>query len=287
MSVQPQSIPKIPLSQPSKPWKKVGYRGFSAFLSSDNNFLIFRRFGSVNVRLLLYLQDEIAVLEKELEDLENFHAQDSATDIHNGSFRQEALPQRTKLLETLNVKVRQYNELLIQHSNLRNRPRVPKRNVGSISNWLSNEQNAILDDEIAYMKMTPDLVQLVPKSITPLRWLLEKSSKFRLSKLWARKSYSLPTYYETHPGTVHYSSDTRIERVLGIIITVLGMGMLIAPLWVLAYTGIMWKRLCVITSFIVLFLGMVAFTTAARPFESLAAAAAYSAVLVVFLQNWT
>lgn len=47
----------------------------------------------------------------------------------------------------------------------------------------------------------------------------------------------------------------------------------------------MWERLCIITGFIVVFLGLVAFTTVARPFESLAAAAAYRAVLVGFLQS--
>jgi hypothetical protein len=109
MSAQPQ--PPIPLLRKrSKPWKEVGYRGFSAFLASDNDFLIFRRFGSVNARLLLYLQDEIAVLEKDLEDLEDVHARDSADDIHNGSFRQDVLPARTRLLESLNVKVRQYSK---------------------------------------------------------------------------------------------------------------------------------------------------------------------------------
>jgi hypothetical protein len=111
MSTQPPLQPAIPLVRKrSKPWKEVGYRGFSAFLASDNDFLIFRRFGSVNARLLLYLQDEIAVLEKDLEELEDLHAQDSAVDIHNGSFRQDVLPARTRLLESLNVKVRQYSK---------------------------------------------------------------------------------------------------------------------------------------------------------------------------------
>jgi len=113
MSTQPQSQaqpPTSPVRQRSKPWKKVGYRGFSAFLASDNDFLIFRRFGSVNARLLLYLQDGIAVLESKLEDLEDLHAQDSAVDIYNRLFYWEALPARTRLLEQLNVKVRQYSE---------------------------------------------------------------------------------------------------------------------------------------------------------------------------------
>lgn len=54
----------------------------------------------------------------------------------------------------------------------------------------------------------------------------------------------------------------------------MGMVMLIAPLWVLAVTHGTMKRLGVITGFVVLFLGLIAFTTVARPFESLAAAAA-------------
>lgn len=111
MSDLQQNEPPIELTKRRpKPWKEVGYRGFSAFLDSDNDFLIFRRFGSVNTRLLLYLQDQIAVLETELEDLEELHAHENAVDIHNGSFRQEALPKRTTILEALNIKVRQYSE---------------------------------------------------------------------------------------------------------------------------------------------------------------------------------
>jgi hypothetical protein len=111
MSVLPNS--SSPDSSPikrRKPWKEIGYRGFSAFLASDNDFLVFRHFGAVNARLLLYLQDEIAVLEQDLEELEILHSQDSAVDIHNGSFRQETLPQRKKLLDNLLVKVKEYSK---------------------------------------------------------------------------------------------------------------------------------------------------------------------------------
>ena len=94
----------------SKPWKEVGYRGFSAFIASDNDFLLFRRFDAINARLLLYLQDKIAVLEEELEDLENTNSREEAGDIHNGSFRREALPERTALLEELDVLVGRYSK---------------------------------------------------------------------------------------------------------------------------------------------------------------------------------
>jgi hypothetical protein len=45
-----------------------------------------------------------------LEELETEYMAKGAEDIHNGSFRQETLPERTEIIETLNVKVRQYSK---------------------------------------------------------------------------------------------------------------------------------------------------------------------------------
>ena len=60
--------------------------------------------------------------------------------------------------------------------------------------------------------------------------------------------------------------------------------MLIGPLWILEYITTTSIRLSVITTFIIVFFVMVAVATTARIFDSLAATAAYSAVLTVFLQ---
>jgi hypothetical protein len=100
----------VPKKDKPKPWKSIGYRGFSAFLASDNDFLIFRRFGALTARTLLLWQDEITILEEELEKLEALHSSPSATDIHNGSFRQEALPERTKILFDIRLKLLQYSK---------------------------------------------------------------------------------------------------------------------------------------------------------------------------------
>jgi len=94
----------------NKPWKTIGYQGFSAFLASDNDFLIFRRFGTLTARILLLLQDEITVLEEELEELEALHSSPLSTDAHNGSFRQEVLPDRTKILYDIRLNIIQYSK---------------------------------------------------------------------------------------------------------------------------------------------------------------------------------
>ena len=52
------------------PWKYVGYPLFSRWLARDSALLIVRRFGTLNSRIALSMQDDIVVLEKELDGIE-------------------------------------------------------------------------------------------------------------------------------------------------------------------------------------------------------------------------
>lgn len=67
--------------------------------------------------------------------------------------------------------------------------------------------------------------------------------------------------------------------------------MLIGPLWILQHISAselgLKLRLVVITVFLILFTLLLSIITVARPFEVLAATAAYGAVLMVFLQLGT
>lgn len=104
---QPSPNPVGPTQELFKPWKVIGV---SAFLASDNDFMIFRRFGALIARLLLRLQDEIVVLEKCLQELETVGARPEAPDIHHGSFRREALPERTQTLDEIYSRIREYSK---------------------------------------------------------------------------------------------------------------------------------------------------------------------------------
>ncbi|KAH7122524.1 hypothetical protein B0J11DRAFT_409503, partial [Dendryphion nanum] len=266
-----------------KPWKYLGYRAYSEFLASDDTFLVFRKFGTLHARVLLVLQDEISQLEARLEDIDTQHSRKAAKDIHNGSFRREEISERTQILHEVHEKLKEYSEQ--PHATLRSRPKVPQADINSLHNWLANTQKAIYSAEVDYLNEQHDLFSLVPVSTTPLRRFFERSASFRLARIWRKKTPSHAHVYYPYPDTLHFTSDARVDGFVAWTITVLGMAMLIAPLWVLAITPGMMKRLGVITGFVVLFITLVTGTTSARPFESLAAAAAYSAVLVVFLQT--
>lgn len=88
----------------------MGYRGFSEFVASHDNFFILRRFGTLTARVLLSLQDELVELEGQLETLENHLSSAGAPDIHNGSFREETQQARVDLIREIDGKLRAYSE---------------------------------------------------------------------------------------------------------------------------------------------------------------------------------
>ena len=65
-----------------------GYESFSDFVSSDPDFFIFRRFENINVRIILWLQDQIIQREERLDALHKGATHDPNQG--NGSLREDA-----------------------------------------------------------------------------------------------------------------------------------------------------------------------------------------------------
>ena len=81
----------------------------------------------------------------------------------------------------------------------------------------------------------------------------------------------LPLYDRDH---VFHGSDRKIDRLMAIIVITIGTVMLIVPMWILPNLKGANAKLGTITAFMLLFLGLVSYTTVAKPFETLAATAA-------------
>ena len=88
--------------------------------------------------------------------------------------------------------------------------------------------------------------------------------------------------------TTIYTKDALVDKFVTCIIMLVGLGMLIGPLWWLQhlsnYQANLQIRLGVITAFLILFAILISLLAIVRPFEVLAATAAYGAVLMVFMQ---
>jgi hypothetical protein len=161
------------------------------------------------------------------------------------------------------------DELVIQHSLLRSRPKVFRSDIASLKNWLDYRGNAILDEETRFLDHREDLVALAPKEKVPLRALLERSDAFRKSWLFRRSS----TINKDADQRTFYISDERMNRFISFIIVIIGLLMLITPLWVLAFVPQTIYRLTVITVFTVIFMSLVSFAVDTEPVDGLVATA--------------
>ena len=85
------------------PWKYVGYRVFAKWMASEQTFFIVRRFGALNTRVILALQDEIVELEQQLNHLDEDYSRKDANEnhTHNGSFRFDGFEDRRNLIQDI------------------------------------------------------------------------------------------------------------------------------------------------------------------------------------------
>ncbi|KAJ4263347.1 hypothetical protein NW762_006165 [Fusarium torreyae] len=264
-----------------KPWKFIGYRGYAGFIASDDDFHIFRRFKNLNARTALLLQDEISSLEEELVRLETTHSRISVQDIHNGTLRNDVLEERRLLLEAISVKIYRYNKFMLQQSALAQYASAPQRDIESIQNWHYNHGSvAVASEEQKYLDQD-DLFCVLQKDKTPLRRLIDRSYRLRTLRLWRHSEDNVPEY---DTSNVSYYSDRRIDRFASGVIVTIGMCLLILPLWILQALGNLKMKLGVITIFVFVFLLILSLAMVSKPFEALAATAAYAAILMVFIQ---
>ncbi|KAK4215345.1 hypothetical protein QBC37DRAFT_419460 [Rhypophila decipiens] len=262
-----------------KPWKYIGYKDFTRHAASSNDdFLVLRRFDRVHCRLLLMLQDQVVELESELDALDARLSKRSAPDLDNGSMRND-VAERKDLLERLHRRVREYDDLLSQYTTLKSHPEASKRSIKTIRTWLSNHFNPIhpLEADFINNNDDTDLITLLansPTSRSPFKRSIEKCILLPAAR-------SLPA--SLAPPDNHV--DAAVEILASLLIVLAAGGMFLAPLWTLAMVvEDPFDRLVSITGFLVVFLTVCTFGTTARPFEVLAATAGYAVVLVVFLQ---
>ncbi|KAI0856936.1 hypothetical protein F4860DRAFT_491311 [Xylaria cubensis] len=264
-----------------QPWKYVGYRRYAEFISSDSDMLIFRRFGELNARVGLLLQDKCSLLEQKLIDLDKENSRRDADPINNGTIRDD-IEERETLLNEIAHHLDRYNKFLIQQSQLREYARAPSRDVRSLRTWHANHQNMAIDEEEhRYLEQHQDLIRLRSNHKTPLRNWIDNSLALRTLRIWKKQSRAIPKY---EANNISYYSNTTIDAFASGMIIFIGASLLITPIWILQAIEDLQIKLAVITTFVLVFLFVLSFAMASKPFEALGATAAYAAVLMVFIQ---
>jgi hypothetical protein len=288
----------------------VGYRDFSRWVASDPAWFITRRFSTLNARIILRLQDNVVELEQKLNKLDRDYSLPNSImqdddNTHNGSFRLESFDDRKQVIKDLAIALKEYSRRLIrrencvvlillcidsfvnEYSQLASRPQVYQDDINAVRTWLSNHQYAIHDEEAAYIdaEHNDDLSPVSPRTRSWFRRAIEKTSLLRRQPLKAYLSRKPcdPLISEKDQDTV-WHNDIRAERLSIIVSGLVGLAMLIVPIWALDNVASNDIKLGIISGFIVLFYIIVGLATPANIYESLVALAAYTAILIVFMQ---
>ena len=93
-------------------WRDEGYPGFSKWMSSADDFFVLRRFGQLNIRIILLMQDRIVRKEDELAHLDQFSRGQRDRLADCSSLRSEPLPQREAILDELRCLLKEYSKLV-------------------------------------------------------------------------------------------------------------------------------------------------------------------------------
>ncbi|KAL8794046.1 MAG: hypothetical protein Q9195_003346 [Heterodermia aff. obscurata] len=118
-----------------------GYPRIAALRASDDDLMIYRRFGSLHARVLLYRQDELACLERQLEELDDLHVRDGQIrGLNSGNQHNhfEKHSTRITLLRKIRKKLSAFDSVLLGMKSLTDRPKPSSRQYHSVRRYLQH-----------------------------------------------------------------------------------------------------------------------------------------------------
>lgn len=116
------------LAAPSQPARLEGYPSFAQFIATDSDAAIYRKYGNLSARNLLYLQSELHELEEQLQQLDMEDAKDISNEAaqrvarewgHYNDPDNQAACRHKVLQEKIRLKVREYRTYMVVQASLR------------------------------------------------------------------------------------------------------------------------------------------------------------------------
>ncbi|OCK73232.1 hypothetical protein K432DRAFT_449138 [Lepidopterella palustris CBS 459.81] len=277
----------------------AGYPRVAAFQSSEPSFSLYRCFAYLHSRVLLELQDELVVLESNLADLDEDHAEiddgrrlkSRAIDLRQS--RKEGVEcERRSMIATIRNKLVNYDEILVKARELNAFQRPSSRDYRSVRNWFWSE-GALVEAEEEFIRRKEDIISLrIGREWAGFDGLVERLLRKVECRL-IRKIFRTPELRaKSKDKDIYYYSASRIEKFVGIIITIVIFILLVSPVVAMYRLTSIGKRnstfaaIGVLVVFTMLFSASMSLMTKARRHELFAASAAYCAVLVVFISNF-
>ncbi|GAB1736832.1 hypothetical protein NU219Hw_g8860t1 [Hortaea werneckii] len=273
---------------------------FRRLKCSDPNFLQYRGFKYLHSRVLSNLQYEIQQLEDELDRLDNWDHdhQDQErrlvcleNDIlyqHCDQFPEEFQLEFERTRPEVLTDLRPPDELILKTREMTLLQRPSTKYYRSVRSWFANHA-PLIHGEAQYLKHKEDIVTLRPgRECAGFDGFVERMLHL-LDKLFITQELQEKT---TDPRLQYYA-PARVDKLVGFIITGVIFMLLILPVVALYELSNVGRRespfeaIGILIIFTLLFAAAMSALTKATRQELFAASAAYCAVLVVFISNFS
>ena len=164
--------------------------------------------------------------------------------------------------------------MFLQYSQLMSLQRTPSRCIDNVKNWFYNNNGAIVAQETKFIEQR-DLIPIYQRTKSNLRLLVDpwiaRLSKGPLRMLQRAELGEAGSIDEVN---TYCTDDHMVDKCFDMLSVVVGLTLIITPLWILQALNDMQTRLAIITGFVVVFFTIFSFATTGRPYEILAATAA-------------
>ncbi|KAF1963711.1 hypothetical protein CC80DRAFT_397118 [Byssothecium circinans] len=257
-----------------------GYPNLAAFLDSDESFMVYRRFGFIQSRLLLEKQDELRELEEGLDRLDRREAKVNPKKPMTRDLPEDQLASRRRLFAVLETKFCAYANLVDAAQKMVSLNRPSRGDLASVQNYM-HRQKPVMQVEDSWAEKEEDLITL--RGGREHAWLdasIEKLLRWFHCSLLEAIFGDERTRQKTSGIAVYYS-HAQITRLANCIITSMVLILLVVPIYTLYHLindvhterayAICMGVLCVST---LAFSAVLSLFTRAKRHEILAAAAA-------------
>ncbi|TGO10039.1 hypothetical protein BTUL_0146g00170 [Botrytis tulipae] len=287
-----------------------GYPQLAAVINSDERFMLYRRFGFLQTRLLLNKQEEMRVLERRLYHIDRYYGRNEPARLRSHDICNAIDDDHRNIVVECEKKYNEYAQLLTHARTLASfdKPRAAdylrlKDYFDRFPPLCGDEQEWILlQDDLITLKPTRDntwldtLIERIPERF-PCR--LTRSHNYEIDAKYKQTEANYPFNQElrqkTNPDTtkIFLSDPDRVNAIASVVLLATVLGSFVIPvtiLWCLfqmsnpgsANIGII---LAILLASAFIFSAVISLFTRAKRHEVLAATAAYCAGLVLFVGN--
>ncbi|EXJ83358.1 hypothetical protein A1O1_06979 [Capronia coronata CBS 617.96] len=286
-------ISKAIQGSPEEEWNKTsavkiednpeGWPRLAAVVDSDPSFMIFRRFGYLRARLLVWHQDRLREIEKSLEDLDwkdfNNEPTRRALCCREGDDRRHPA-KRKQLFNKLNRELKLYDDLLKRSAEIRQFDAPSQRDREAVAAFIWNDGQLSQRDR-SYIQHVDDLMAIC--SDKESSWihglLLALSLRISAGRSFLRYCFRSSTQRRKLSGgtlRLELFDKGRFDAFVAFIYTMILICLIMGPVMILYRIRHVdgYRQILVALAFATMFAGLCSSATSAKRHEVFAATAA-------------